>query len=109
MSKKNFIGGGFPGIRECIDEKNVLTKESIEKREFSIKKIISINNILKNKNTNTNMNNNLEYLNVKDAIQYNSIENFLHNPQVMNSNINTDIDFDINMINKPIKKKKKNK
>jgi hypothetical protein len=30
MSKKNFIGGGFPGIRECTDEKNILTKEGIE-------------------------------------------------------------------------------
>ena len=45
--------------------------------------------------------NDLEYLNIKEAIQYDSIENFLHNPQIINSN------FDINMINKPIKKKKK--
>jgi len=99
MSKKNFIGGGFPGIRECIDEKNIITKESIEKREFSVRKIISINNILKNKSTN--IIDNPEYLNIKEAIQYDSVENFLHNPQIINSN------FDINMINKPIKKKKK--
>lgn len=101
MSKKKFIGGGFPGIRECIDEKDNITQESIEKREFSVKKIISINNILKNKNINQT--NSLEYLNIKDAIQYDSIENFLHNPHIEESNI------DINMINRPIKKRSKKK
>ena len=91
MSKKNFIGGGFPGIKECIDEKNNITKESIEKREFSVKKIISINNILKTKNVNQT--NSLEYLNIKDAIQYDSVENIIHNPYIEESNI------DINLIN----------
>jgi len=101
MSKKNFIGGGFPGIRECIDEKNIITKESIEKREFSVRKIISINNILKNKPTNRD---NSEYLNIKEALEYDSIENFLHNPQT-----NTKFDIDINQINQEIRKKKKKK
>jgi len=101
MSKKNFIGGGFPNIRECIDEKNVITKESIEKREFSVKKIMSISNILKTKRpTSTNQTNNSEYLNIKESIQYDSVENFLHNPQ-----INSKFDIDINMINRPIIKK----
>jgi hypothetical protein len=40
MSNKKFIGGGFPGIKECINEKNVLTKEIIEKREFSTRKLM---------------------------------------------------------------------
>ena len=101
MSKKNFIGGGFPGIRECIDEKNTITKESIEKREFSVRKIISINNILKNKPINKT---NSEYLNIKEPIEYDSIENFLHNPQT-----NTKFDIDISQINQEIIKKKKKK
>ena len=104
MSNKNFIGGGFPGIKECINETNNITKESVEKREFSIKKIVSISNILK-KTPNTNQTNNSEYLNIKDAIQYDSIENFLHNPYIEETNI----DIDINMINRPIKKKSRKK
>jgi hypothetical protein len=104
MSKKNFIGGGFPGIKECIDKKELLTKESIEKREFSVRKIISISNILKNKRINTI--NNTENLNIKESIQYDSVENFIHNPHITN-NINNSID--IEMINKPLRKKKKKK
>jgi hypothetical protein len=102
MSNKNFIGGGFPGIRECTNEPNNITQESVEKREFSIKKIISINNILK-KTLNTNQTNNTEYLNIKDAVQYDSIENIIHNPYIEETNI------DINMINRPIKKKSRKK
>jgi len=101
MSKKNFIGGGFPGIKENIDEKNIITKESTEKREFSVKKIISINNILKTKNKNQTKNS--EFLNIKEAIQYDSVENLIHNPQIEESNI------DINQINRPIRKKRKSK
>ena len=50
MSNKKFIGGGFPGIKECINEKNVLTKEIMEKREFSTRKLIPISQILAKRN-----------------------------------------------------------
>ena len=95
MSKKKFIGGGFPGIRLCNDDKELLTKESIIKREFSTK-LVSIANILKNKRTNrTIKSDTLDNLNIKKP-NYNSIENILHNTQTIN------YDFDINLINKPI-------
>ena len=100
MNNKKFIGGGFPGIKECIDEKNILTKESREKREFSVRKIIPINLILsKNKNITNNAREESEQLNLKESIKYNEIDSFLHNSytgQVVESN------FDIDMINGPL-------
>jgi len=96
MSKKKFIGGGFPGIRLCNDDTELLTKESIIKREFSTK-LVSIANILKNKRTNRpNSAIIVDKLNIKEP-NYNSIENILHNTQTIN------YEFDINLINKSIK------
>ena len=92
---KTFIGGGFPGIKECINEKNEITKDSIIKREFSIgKKVISISNILKTKGMNVYIK--PDKLNIKQTLNYDSIENILHNPSFTNININK--------INRPIKK-----
>jgi hypothetical protein len=71
MSNKKFIGGGFPGIRECIDEQNNMTKESREKREFSVRKIIPITQILnKCKNQPTTKFNLSEEFNVKSDVKY---------------------------------------
>lgn len=92
---KSLIGGGFPGIKECVNQKNELTKESITKREFSVgKKAISISNILKTKGMNIYIK--PEKLNIKQSLNYNSIENIIHNPSVSN--------IKINKINRPIKK-----
>lgn len=82
MSIKKFIGGGFPGIRLCIDEKDIISKESREKREFSVRKIISINQLL-SKNTK---NNDTEYLNIKENINYDTPKHA----------------YDINLINGPL-------
>jgi hypothetical protein len=84
---KKFIGGGFPGIRECIDEKNILTKENIEKREFEVRKILSINQILKPK-TNITNNSSEELVIVKSNNSNNSINKNKFN-------------IDINRINNP--------
>jgi hypothetical protein len=112
MTNKKFIGGGFPGIKECINEKNILTKESREKREFSVRKLIPINQILTKQNKNNNIYDELitnikyndhstsEELNIIDNIKYNSIDNFLHNSQFENIKVNKT--FDINLINGPI-------
>jgi hypothetical protein len=92
---KSLIGGGFPGIKECVNQKNELTKESITKREFSVgKKAISISNILKTKGMNIYIK--PEKLNIKQSLNYNSIENIIHNSSVSN--------IKINKINRPIKK-----
>ena len=64
---KSLIGGGFPGIKECVNQKNELTKESITKREFSVgKKAISISNILKTKGMNIYIK--PEKLNIKQSL-----------------------------------------
>ena len=84
---KKFIGGGFPGIRECIDEKNILTKENIEKREFEVRKILSINQILKPK-TNITNNSSEKLVIVKSNNSNNSINKNKFN-------------IDINRINNP--------
>ena len=78
MTSAKFIGGGFPGIKECIKLNNEITKESIVKREFSIgRKSISISNILKTKRINTEIQ---PKLNVHNTFNYDSVENLLHNP-----------------------------
>jgi len=117
MSKK-FIGGGFPGIKDCINEKNILTKESKEKREFSVRKLIPINKILatrhknlydeilnqhQNKHQDKQQINELSLsddINFIDSIKYNSISNLLHDQNTENIKINKK--FDINLINAPI-------
>jgi len=49
MQKKIFIGGGFPGI---IEKKNIsFNDETIKKREFSLKNILSIDSILPKRKT----------------------------------------------------------
>jgi len=115
MSNKKFIGGGFPGIKECIDEKNVLTKESREKREFSVRKLIPINQILSKQTKNLNQFDELfmynqknyeqlsEDLSIIENIKYNPIENFLHNSYTNDIKINKS--FDISLINRPIKRR----
>jgi hypothetical protein len=50
--KTKFIGGGFPGIKECINETNIITKESKIKKEFSLDNIVSINKLISRKKTN---------------------------------------------------------
>ena len=103
MSNKKFIGGGFPGIRECIDEQNNITKESREKREFSVRKIIPINLILAKKNINKTNNFNLsEELNIQNDIKYNNSVD-LYSEQ--NTNINKSFsNKDLDLINGPIRK-----
>jgi hypothetical protein len=113
MSNKKFIGGGFPGIKECIDEKNVLTKESREKREFSVRKLIPINQILSKQTKNLNQFDELfmynqqnyeqmsEDLSIIENIKYNPIQNFLHNSYAGDIKINKS--FDLSLINNPIK------
>ena len=108
MSNKKFIGYGFPGIKECINEKNILTKQSTEKREFSVRKLIPISQILlkqtKNIQSDTLKTYNMsesEELNVVNNIQYNPIENFLHN-SFGNVNVNKSVNIDLNLINAPI-------
>ncbi len=112
MTNKKFIGGGFPGIRECIDEKNIMTKESREKREFSVRKIIPINLILL-KNTpadkakqNQNQTNLSEEFEIHNAVQYSDTNNFLHN--AYSGNV-VETNFDLNLINAPLKRDKKSK
>jgi hypothetical protein len=101
MTNKKFIGGGFPGIRECIDEKNDMTKESIQKREFSVRNLIPINMILTKSKSQINTNFKLsEEFNVKDNIKYNTIsEEF--NKNYTNNKFSSN---DLLMINGPINK-----
>ena len=109
MNNKKFIGGGFPGIRECIDELTNITKESREKRGFSVRKIIPISQILaKSKKpietqSKQNFNNLTEDFNIVDnisSIKFEPVENFLHSQ--FNGSPNETID--INLINAPINK-----
>jgi hypothetical protein len=113
MSNKKFIGGGFPGIKECINEKNVLTKEIMEKREFSTRKLIPISQILAKRNKQTFSdeltihseeiyNSSSDELNI---INDNTKPNFLHSTKIKSIEINKN--FDINLINAPIKHKTK--
>ena len=111
MNNKKFIGGGFPAIKECIDEKTIITKESREKREFSIRKLLPITQILsKNKTIDSN---NSNYINssfdIVDSIQYEPTYNFLHNAS--DNEINVNKSFDIDYINSPtlIKKTSRSK
>jgi len=122
MNSKKFIGGGFPGIKECIDEKNIITKESREKREFSVRKLIPINQILSknnkqfdqfdqfdklfNTNNQFNYENISEEFNIIDNVKYNSINSFLHELDDSHT-INVNKNFDINLINAPIKRQSK--
>lgn len=89
MNTKKFIGGGFPGIKLCIDEKDIISKESREKREFSVRKIIPINQLL-SKNIK---NNDTENLNVKENVKYDTSEHI----------------YDINLINGPLKNRLRKK
>jgi hypothetical protein len=103
MTSKKFIGGGFPGIKECIKLNNEITKESIVKREFSIgRKSISISNILKTKRINTEIQ---PKLNVHNTF-YDSIENLLHNPI---NELKTNRIYAKNQKNKKLRKSKSKK
>lgn len=93
MSTKKFIGGGFPGIRPCIDSKDVITKESREKREFSVRKIVSIGQLLAKKTNKIDT----EELSIKDHINYDIINNKQY--------VHSDTHFDLNLINAPIPKR----
>jgi hypothetical protein len=102
MTKKKFIGGGFPAIRECIDENETITKESREKREFSVRKIIPINHILSRSKSNYKIissESESENLNKIDSIQYSNINSILHD--ITNMEVNN---LDINKINGPLRK-----
>ena len=103
MTKKNVIGGGFPAIRECIDENETITKESREKREFSVRKIIPINHILSRSKSNYKIissESESENLNKIDSIQYSNINSILHD--ITNMEVNNNLD--INKINGPLRK-----
>ena len=106
MTNNKFIGGGFPGIRECIEEINIITKESREKREFSPNNIISITDILskfKPKRTiNKNISNISETFEVADKITYG--KSFLKLDDQKEQKINKS--FKLNLITKPLKPKK---
>ncbi len=87
MVGKTFIGGGFPGIKDCVDHKTILTKESTEKREFSARKIISINQILTNRQINKN-----------DSEKFN-----LHLKSKPDSDSEEFDSYNLQLINKPLK------
>ena len=79
MTTAKFIGGGFPGIKECINEK-IIMSNSREKREFSVRKLIPINQILlQNKNADIKHTNSTEKLNVKEHFIYDNISDITHN------------------------------
>lgn len=101
MTEKLFIGGGFPGIKNCITEKTILTKESREKQEFSPGNIISINQILSNKNKNRIINSS-EKFNLH--LKFNDT-NSNHESSSESSSESSFIDsYNIKLINKPLKK-----
>jgi hypothetical protein len=105
MSDKKFIGSGFPGIRECFDEKNVMTKESREKREFSVRNIIPINQILSKRQTKGISYS--EEFNVRDNVEYSAHSDSLNYNDMINQTKFTLNDLEL--INAPIKKVKKQK
>jgi len=125
MSNKKLIGGGFPGIRYCIDEKNIITKESRERREFSVRKIIPISKLLarsprtsnpneniksilsfpQESNTQSNSESESEQLTVKESVLYDTISNIVHNTS---SGMVENADIDLNLINGPVRKIKEN-
>jgi len=76
MSNYKFIGGGFPGIKECSTNKIKESKESKEKREFSVNNIIPLSEFMK---LNKPLNKIEEDLEIKNNIKYNDIDTFLHN------------------------------
>jgi hypothetical protein len=87
MSDKQnkFIGGGFPNIKECNETKEIINKESKKKREFSLKNLLPISQILINKKQPALLQDNLqknivltETFNVIDDIVYEPVDNFLH-------------------------------
>ena len=51
-----FIGGGFPGIKEC-DANNIIVDNNLKKREFSKDHIIPLSQILSQKSTSPKYNN----------------------------------------------------
>ena len=96
MTNNSFIGGGFPGIRECIDEINIITKESREKREFVPNNIISITDILskfKPKRVIAK-----DFSNISETFEVANKINYESN-NLPTSKINKS--FDLNLINKP--------
>jgi hypothetical protein len=93
MSNKKFIGYGFPGIKPCIDEKTILTKESREKREFAVRKIIPISLLLSKRIKN----NDSEQFNVKTNIKYDTKSYYSQSQDNILTN-----DLDLTMINGPI-------
>jgi hypothetical protein len=102
MTNNKFIGGGFPGIRECIDEINIITKESREKREFAPNNIISITDILSKFKPKRvipkDFSNISETFDIANKIIYDPVEK-------LSNNSNIDKSFDLNLINKPLKSK----
>jgi hypothetical protein len=101
MNNKKFIGGGFPGIKPCIDEKTMMTKESREKREFSVRKLVSVSQLLTK--SRQIKGNDSELLSVQDNITYDTISNITHNSITGHL---ADTDIDLNLINAPIKRRK---
>jgi hypothetical protein len=99
MDKKKFIGGGFPSIKECIDEKDIMSNESREKREFSVRKIIPITQILSRNQTFNNFDQSEDFNVVSDF-------NYLKSDsESLNNNSNQMSSFDLDLINAPITKK----
>ena len=102
MTEKKFIGSGFPGIKECIDEKNIMSKESREKREFAVRKIIPINQILTKHHAKGILDS--EEFNIKDNIEYSVQSDDIDNG--LNSKFTSS---DLELINGPINKRSKSK
>jgi hypothetical protein len=90
MSSSKFIGGGFPAIKEC-NNKIQINKENLKKREFSIKKILPLNQILIKKKLNNSNYTNSDSTNYIDSIKYDTHK--FQNTQ----------NIDISLINKPFK------
>ena len=88
MANTKYIGGGFPAIRECNDDTNNITKETITKKEFSTKKLIPIAKILSRPTNIKKVNNMSEDLNIIDN-NFFPIDRFFHDSY--NGNINETI------------------
>lgn len=108
MSK--YLGGGFPGIKLCIDEKNLINPESIKKKEFSVRKIIPINQILTKKTSrfNSALDNlkTMSPLKIREIITY---KNEVPKSNTITSikSLSTKHSTDIEAINKPLIKRSK--
>lgn len=100
MTDTKFIGGGFPGIKLCVDEEAQITKESREKREFSVRQIIPLSQLL----TKTKQKSSGEKFDIHDNVIYNPVTDLLHNS--ITGHIN-DSEIDLDLINAPIEMAKK--